>query len=129
MAHYRVDRLREQMKAEISDILRREMKDPRLGFVSVTDVEVSQDLRHAKVYVSILGDETAKKDTIDALQGAAGFVRTEIARRIRLRHTPEIIFRLDESIERGARIFELLEQVKGDAVSEGEGGHSEEDRK
>lgn len=129
MAHYRVDRLREQMKAEISDILRREMKDPRLGFVSVTDVEVSQDLRHAKVYVSILGDETAKKDTIDALQGAAGFVRTEMARRIRLRHTPEIIFRLDESIERGARIFELLEQVKGDAVSEGEGGHSEEDRK
>lgn len=129
MAHYRVDRLREQMKAEISDILRREMKDPRLGFVSVTDVEVSQDLRHAKVYVSILGDETAKKDTIDALQGAAGFVRTEMARRIHLRHTPEIIFRLDESIERGARIFELLEQVKGDAVSEGEGGHSEEDRK
>lgn len=129
MAHYRVDRLREQMKAEISDILRREMKDPRLGFVSVTDVEVSQDLRHAKVYISILGDETAKKDTIDALQGAAGFVRTEMARRIHLRHTPEIIFRLDESIERGARIFELLEQVKGDAVSEGEGGHSEEDRK
>lgn len=129
MTHYRIDRLREQMKAEISDILRREMKDPRLGFVSVTDVEMSQDLRHAKVYVSILGDEAAKRETIAALQGAVGFVRTEIGRRIRLRHTPEIVFKLDESIERGARIFELLEQIKGEAVSEGKGGQPEEDRK
>src|SRR5690606_37367017 len=89
----------------------RKMKDPRIGFVSVTDVEMSRDLRHAKIYVSIFGDDEAKAQTLEALHHAQGFVRSELGRRIRLRHTPEISFRLDDSIERGHRINRLLREL------------------
>jgi len=111
----RAQRLREELKRETSDILRK-MKDPRIGFVSVTDAEVSSDLRHVKIYVSILGNQEEKERTLAALEHARGFVRTEIGRRIRLRHTPEIAFRLDESIERGHRIAALLRSVTGEAA-------------
>ncbi len=113
----RLARLRELFKQEVSAILQREMKDPRIGFVSVTDVEVSADLRHVKVFVSILGDREAKAQTMDALDNAQGFFRKELGRRIRLRYTPEVLFRLDDSIERGARVNQLLRRV-----TEGEGG-------
>jgi len=117
MSTTRNARLRELFKEEISAILQREMKDPRIGFVSVTDVELSQDLRHAKVFVSVLGDDAAKESTMAGLANAQGFIRTELSRRIRLRYIPEVMFRLDESIERGARVQRLLRQVaetKGD---------------
>ena len=114
----RIARLRELFKEEISIILQREMKDPRIGFVSITDVELSQDLRHAKVFVSILGDAEAKTKTMAGLGNARGFVRKELGRRIRLRYTPEVMFRLDDSIERGVRVQRLLRQV---ADTEGEG--------
>ena len=107
----RIARLRELMKKEVSEILQREMKDPRIGFVSVTDVELSADLRHAKIFVSIFGDAAAKTKTMEGLVSAQGFVRTELAHRIRLRRIPEVLFRLDESIERGARVNRLLRQV------------------
>ena len=107
----RLARLRELFKVEISAILHREMKDPRIGFVSVTDVEISPDLRHAKAFVSILGDAEAKAKTMAGLENAQGFIRTELGRRIRLRRIPEILFRLDESIERGARVQHLLRRV------------------
>lgn len=107
----RIARLREQFKVETSAILQREMKDPRIGFVSVTDVELSADLRHAKIFVSVLGDAEAKTRTMAGLASAQGFIRTELARRIRLRHVPEVLFRMDESIERGARVERLLRQV------------------
>ena len=106
----RAERIREDFKRETSDILRK-MKDPRIGFVSVTDVEMSRDLRHAKIYVSIFGDDEAKAQTLEALHHAQGFVRSELGRRIRLRHTPEISFRLDDSIERGHRINRLLREL------------------
>jgi len=112
----RKERLREELRREASDILRK-MKDPRVGFVSVTDVEVSQDLRHVKVFVSIFGSDEDKERTLEALEHARGFVRTEIGRRIRLRHTPEIHFRLDESIERGHRINALLRTVAADPAA------------
>jgi len=118
MARLRSERLGELLKEEISEILRRELKDPRVGFVSVTDVEVSSDLRHAKVFVSILGDEVSREETMRALESATGFVRSEVGRRIRLRHTPEIVFRLDKSIERGARVFELLSEIRKEAGEE-----------
>lgn len=111
-------RMAEQMKKEIGDILR-QLKDPGLGFASVVSVELSGDLRHAKVYVSVLGDDAAKRETMGALERARGFVRTEIGRRIRMRHTPEIQFILDESIEHGARITRLLREIR---VPEGQGG-------
>ena len=107
----RLARLRELFKIEVSAILQREMKDPRIGFVSVTDVELSMDLRHAKVFVSILGDAEAKVETMATLGNAQGFVRRELARRIRLRFIPAIHFKLDESIERGVRVQRLLRRV------------------
>lgn len=118
MANLRADRLAELIKEEISSILQREAKDPRIGFVTVTDVEVSTDLRHVKTFVSVYGDEASKAETMKALESATGFIRSEIGRRIRLRHTPEIVFKFDASIERGVRIFKLLEEVKEKAKKE-----------
>mgnify|MGYP001210667919 CR=1 FL=1 len=117
MAGQRVQRLREEIKKEASDIIRK-LKDPRVGFVTVTDVEVSGDLRHVKIFVSVYGDEQEKTETMEALQRATGHIRTEIGQRIRLRYTPEIQVKLDESIARGARIFELLRQVSSAEVKE-----------
>jgi ribosome-binding factor A len=102
------------MKEEISDIIHRQLKDPRIGFVSVTDCEVSQDLSFAKVFVSVLGDENAKRGTMDALVSATGYIRSEFGHRVKLRHTPEIVFKHDNSIERGSRINKLLNDIKKD---------------
>lgn len=110
MARRRVERLREEYRREVSDILRR-MKDPRIGFVTVTDVEVSSDLQHVKVFVSVLGSEEDRKRTLDVLEQARGHVRTEAGHRIRLRHTPEISFVFDASVERGARVMTILHQI------------------
>ncbi len=113
MSQHRSGRLKETMKEEISDIIRKEMKDPRIDdLTTITGVEVTKDLRHAKVYASVYGDEQKQLDAIRGLQSAAGFIRTELARRIRLRHTPELTFHLDTSIAHGARISELINQVK-----------------
>lgn len=106
----RVQRIREEIKRAAAEIIRN-MKDPRIGFVSVTDVEVSNDLSHVKIFVSVLGDDEAKARTLEGLQAATGFVRTEIGRAVRMRHTPEIVFRLDSSLERGARINQLLAEI------------------
>ncbi|NMB24592.1 MAG: 30S ribosome-binding factor RbfA [Firmicutes bacterium] len=109
----RVERIREAIKQEASDIIR-QMKDPRIGFVTVTDVEVSRDLRHVKIFVSVLGDEEARQTSLDSLEGATGYIRTEIGQRVRLRHTPEIAFRWDGSLEQGARISKILADLKLD---------------
>ena len=115
----RQKRVAELIKQEVSDLVQHELKDPRIGFVTVTDAEISADLRHAKVFVSILDGD--KEETMAGLKAAEGFVRSEIGDRIRLRHTPEILFRYDDSIEKGVRIFELLEEVdKGDQQDEEE---------
>ncbi len=118
MARLRVERVAEAIRSEVADILAREIKDPRLGFATVTDVEVSDDLRHVKVFVSVMGDKPQVDETMAALESATGFVRSEIGKRIRLRHTPEIVFRYDTSIKRGARVFEILKEIR----SEGETG-------
>ncbi len=111
---HRPERVREFIKEQVSDIIRHAVKDPRIGFVSVTDVEVSVDLRHAKVFVSVLGDAQAKADTMAGLESAQGFVRGELGRRLQMWFTPEILFRLDESIERGTRIVTLIHEVAKD---------------
>lgn len=121
MAKHRSNRLAETLKHEISQLIREELKDPRIGFVTVTNVEVADDLGSAKVYVSVLGDSQAAKDSLDALKGAAGFVRSEIGKRIRLRYAPEIVFKYDTSIEHGAHIAQLLRGVQHeDSKNEGE---------
>ncbi|MBE3575944.1 MAG: 30S ribosome-binding factor RbfA [Firmicutes bacterium] len=108
----RIQRLQEQLKVEISDILRKEVKDPRIGFVSITGVEISGDLRHVKVFVSVMGGPEEQAQSMAGLEAATGFIRSEVGQRIRLRYTPEIVFKLDQSIERGARVMELLDHLK-----------------
>ena len=107
----RVNRVAEQMKVELGDIIFQKVKDPRIGFVTVTDVEVTGDLQNATIYISVLGDESEKEATLKGLDKAKGFIRTEIGKRIRLRKTPEIEFKFDESIAYGSRIESLLTQV------------------
>ncbi len=112
------------MKQEISEIILRELKDPRIGFVTVTSVECTGDLREAKVYVSLMGSEQQVKDCWAGLTSSLGFIRREIGRRIRLRFTPEITFTLDKSLDYSAHIQELLlkvqreEQAKGGSQAE-----------
>ncbi|MBT2755971.1 30S ribosome-binding factor RbfA [Mesobacillus foraminis] len=109
---HRVNRVGEQMKKELGDIIGRKIKDPRIGFVTVTDVEVTGDLQQAKVFISVLGDDAQKENTLKALAKAKGYIRTEIGQRIRLRKTPEITFEFDQSIDYGNRIDTLLHQVQ-----------------
>ncbi|MBE3587097.1 MAG: 30S ribosome-binding factor RbfA [Thermoanaerobacteraceae bacterium] len=111
MAH-RPERLGEIIKEEVSQMLRDELKDPRIGFVTITGVEVSTDLRHARIFVSVYGSDEEQKASMEALNRAQGYVRSELGRRIRLRHTPEITFKLDKSIIRGVRVMELLNTVR-----------------
>lgn len=110
----RQEKVQEQLVQEISEIIRRDLSDPRLGFITLTGAEISRDLRHAKVYISVLGDEESRKQSLIALNRASGMLRGEFARRAHLRIAPELEFRYDDGIERGARIFELLHSVEGD---------------
>lgn len=98
------------MKQEIADILMRKIKDPRIGFVTVTDVDMSDDLKNAKVFVSVYGGD--KIETLKGLKSAAPFVRGELGRRMRLRVVPEILFRFDSTVEHGAHIMELLREIE-----------------
>lgn len=107
----RAHRVAEQMKQEMTDIISRRLKDPRVGFVTVTGVDVTGDLQQAKVYFTVLGDEEKKAATMEALEKASGFIRSEIGKRIRLRKTPEIFFEFDESIEYGNRIEKILSDL------------------
>lgn len=111
MSH-RATRVGEQMKKELGDIIGRKIKDPRIGFVTVTDVQVTGDLQQATVYISVLGGEEQRENTLKGLAKAKGFIRSEIGQRIRLRKTPEIIFEFDESFEYGNRINNLLHQLQ-----------------
>ena len=108
----RQEKVNEFLRSEISEIMLREIKDPRLGFVTITEVDVTKDLRHANVYVSVMGDDEQKKASLAILQRAAGFMRGLIGRHAHLKVIPELLFRLDTAMERGARIFELLQQEK-----------------
>ena len=110
MPNYRNGRINEEVKKEISDIIRNDVKDPRLtAMVSVTQVKVTKDLRYAKVYVSVFGkDEEEKEVSFDALKNSSGYIRREIGHRINLRYTPEIIFEIDNSIEQGMHIDYLI---------------------
>jgi ribosome-binding factor A len=108
----RLDRVNQLIKEEVSNLLQRELKDPRLGFVTVTEVEVSKDLRQAKIFVSVLGDEAKWKSSLAALESAKGFVRNWLRQHLELRVTPELDFRPDHSLEHAARIQSLLKQVR-----------------
>ncbi len=114
MSKGRARRVGELLKKEISQILLRELRDPRIGFVSVTDVEVSGDLRHAKVFVSVYGSDKEKEDTMEALEQATGYIRKIVGERINIYHTPELLFRYDNSIERGVHISKIIKDINDD---------------
>ncbi len=109
---HRQEKLGELFANELSELLRTRVKDPRVGFASITHVEVSNDLRHAKVHVSVMGSPEEQVATMKGLKNATGFLRHELAERVTLRYMPEIAFKLDNSIEEGARILELIQQVE-----------------
>jgi ribosome-binding factor A len=111
MQYKRADRVGDLIKEEISRIIQHELKDPGIGFVTITGVELSDDLKHAKIFYSVLGDEEAKKESSSALRRACGFVQREMGRRLRLKYTPEIYFLFDPSVEYGARIERLIEKM------------------
>ncbi|WP_062050816.1 30S ribosome-binding factor RbfA [Bacillus sp. JCM 19034] len=111
MSNVRAHRVGEQIKKEISEIIMREVKDPRVKFVTVTGVDVTGDLQQAKVFITTLGNDEEKEATLQGLSKAKGFIRSEIGKRIRLRKTPELLFEFDESIEYGNRIETLLQDV------------------
>ena len=120
----RPERVAQMIRREIADILERRLRDPRFaGLVSVTDVEVTNDLSLARVYVSVLKPGPAREEALSALAHAAGFVRAELAPRLDLREVPEIRFVHDESIERGARVEELLKKLaRGEPIPDEEPG-------
>ncbi|MDQ7825037.1 MAG: 30S ribosome-binding factor RbfA [Candidatus Eremiobacteraeota bacterium] len=124
MAGFRLERVAELIKEVTSDIIR-ELKDPRVGFASITQVKVSPDLGHAKIYVSILGDEKSKKETIEGLTNAKGFIRRELSKQISLRHIPEIAFVADDSIEEGVRVLNLINKVTAQDAQSKQGHHDE----
>jgi ribosome-binding factor A len=103
-------RVNEAMREVLSDAIATDIKDPRVGFVTVTGVETSSDLRHARVYVSVLGDDPTREGTLDGLRSAHGFLQRRLASELRLKHTPALTFAYDDSIDHGMRINELLDE-------------------
>ena len=111
MAH-RIERMNSLIRQGISELLQRQVKDPRLGnFIAVTEVSTSPDLKHAKIFVSRIGSGEEKQETLDTLASASGFFRSELFKRLRLRHTPELSFQWDDSIERGNHLLQLIDEV------------------
>jgi ribosome-binding factor A len=106
----RTERIAEQIQRELADLIRLEVKDPRVGFVTLTDVEVTRDYSHAKVFFTTLGGEQEHHDTATGLQHAAGFLRSQLAHRLRIRAVPELHFVFDESVERGIRVSMLIQE-------------------
>ncbi|MBD3337048.1 MAG: 30S ribosome-binding factor RbfA [Candidatus Eisenbacteria bacterium] len=122
MSSVRRERLQEQLVREISDIIQNRLKDPRRGMMSVTRVDLSGDLRHARVYVSVLGDTEQKQSGMRTLERAANFIRGRLGRSLHVRHAPELRFRLDESLEASQRIMEILDGLEIPPAAEDEEG-------
>lgn len=111
MAKVRVGRVGEQLKKEISQIIQTELKDPRIGFITVTGVDVTNDFSQAKVYLSVLGSEEQREATIKLLTRSSGFIRSEVGKRIRMRKIPDLHFKFDASIDYGSKIESLIHQI------------------
>jgi ribosome-binding factor A len=114
MAAGRMRRVDEAVRAVLSDAISKELKDPRVGFVTVTAVKTSPDLRHTRVYVSVLGDETTRADSLEGLRSAHGYLQSRIASELTLKHTPALTFEYDDTVDRAARINELLRESADD---------------
>jgi len=129
MSFKRADRVSEAIKREMSLMVQQDVKDPRVHFVTVTDVQTTDDLRYAKIYVSILGDKEDRKESLKGLAHAKGFLRSKLGRRLGLRYTPDIQFFLDESLDHSIQIRTLLNSIKKDDEPSGDeqGDESKDD--
>lgn len=113
----RTDRLDSQIRAELAELMQREMKDPRIGFATITRVETARDLGSAKVWVSIMGSEEERQQTMKALTDAAPWMRRQLGDRLTLRHIPQLIVKHDDSIEAGDRVLKLLREIEDEGSS------------
>ena len=111
MTRYRPTRVGDLLQAEIAQLLLRQLKDPRLNMVTISRVEVSSDLRHACVYISKIGSETEQRDALQGFEHAAGFIRGQLGKHLKLRYTPELTFKLDTTIAYGVRISRILHDL------------------
>ena len=129
MAPGRMRRVDEAVRAVLTDAIARQLKDPRVGFVTVTGVKTSPDLRHARVYVSVLGDATVRQDSLEGLRSAHGFLQRRLASELTLKHTPSLVFEYDESVDRGMRISQLIDEENQDVTDPANGidGPQEDD--
>ena len=118
MSGQRMRRVDEAMRQVLGEAISKELKDPRVGFVTVTDVKTSPDLRYARVYVSVLGDPAAREASLDGLRSAHGFLQSRVAAELRLKRTPELSFEFDPTAERAARVEALLHEVAPDEAPE-----------
>ena len=107
----RMRRVDEAIRVVLSDAIAKDLKDPRVGFVTVTAVKTSPDLRHARVFVSVFGDERVRSESLEGLRSAHGFLQAQLAAELRFKHTPTLEFEYDESVDRGMRISQLIEDV------------------
>ncbi|ABW19072.1 30S ribosome-binding factor RbfA [Alkaliphilus oremlandii] len=129
MSYPRVKRLSEEIKKIVSDSIRNELRDPRISsMTSIVEVDVTRDLRYVNIYVSVLGNEKEKADTMEGLTKASGFIRREIGKKIKARYTPEVIFKLDESIEKGIYMYNVITKVNEENhLSEDDSNDTEDD--
>ena len=112
MSERRQQRVAEEIQRRASQFIREELKDPRIGFLTITGVEVNSDLTHATIYVSVLGDETEQRETMNTLRRAKGLIKRDIGDWLRIRTTPEISFKQDTSIERGTRVLQIIKGLE-----------------
>ncbi len=118
MAH-RIERVNNLIRQEISELLQRQIRDPRLSsFIAVTDVDTSPDLKYAKIFVSCISNQEEKQEILNALAAASGFLRNELTRRLRLRRIPELNFYWDDYMERGAHLLELIDRVRAEHTTD-----------
>ena len=119
MSQERLKRITEEIKREVGRIIHDEVRDPRIGFITITKVNLSPDLHVAKVYFSILGDNKQLRDTEIGLERSKGFIRRLLGQRVKIRYTPEIVFKLDENIAYGVHISEILDKIKQNGKKNG----------
>ena len=117
MSRLRLERVQEALRQEISRIILQEIKDPRIGFLTITKVELTEDLRYAKVYFSVLGEMKDKTLALKGLNSAKGYIKGLIADRIKLRFVPEVVFKIDDSLEHTKGVYDLLDQIKKEKKS------------
>lgn len=124
----RPERVQEALRQEISRIVHNEIKDPRLGFITITGVELTKDLRYAKIFFSVLGEEKDKKLALKGLNSAKGYIKGLISDRIKLRYMPEIEFKIDETLEHTRKIYDLLEKLKKEKKERSDAGDNRSDQ-